>query len=119
MQKMVPIYRSDGEWVAVYYKGHLFNIDGEWLGFIVGREVFDPAGLYLGFLSDDQRLLRKRSLSRQTPRRQPPPPPGRIKIPPSMPLAPLFRGLPHQIIDMFEEYPERLIYVSETRPDMD
>lgn len=116
---MVPIYRSDGEWVAVYKEGHLFNIDGEWLGFVVGREVYDPAGMYLGFLSDDKRLLRKRSLPRNIPHRAPPSRPDRPRIPASMPLAPLLSALPHQIIDMFEEYPERLIFVSETRPDMD
>ena len=40
---MEPIYRSDGEWVAVYEKGHLFTVDGEWLGFVVGRRVFSTA----------------------------------------------------------------------------
>lgn len=116
---MIPIYQSNGAWVAVYHKGHIFNVDGEWLGFLVGREVFDPAGMYLGFMSDDQRLLRKRSISNEPPHHAPPPRPERPRIPATMPLAPLMRELPHQIIDMFEEYPERLIYVSETRPDMD
>lgn len=116
---MIPIYRTDGEWVAVYEQGHVFNIDGEWLGFVVGREVYDTAGLYLGFLSDDKRLLRKRSLTQFPPRIEPPPAPPRPRMPISMPLVPLLRELPHQIIDMFEEYPERLIYVSETRPDME
>jgi hypothetical protein len=116
---MIPIYRSDGEWVAVYQGGHLFNIDGEWLGFAIGREIFDPAGVYVGFLSDDKRLLRKRSLDQAPARRTPPPPPERIRIPSNAPLAPMMRGLPQQIIDMFEEYPERLMYVSETRSDMD
>jgi hypothetical protein len=40
---MIPIYSSNGAWVAVYHKGHIFNVDGEWLGFLVGREVFDGA----------------------------------------------------------------------------
>lgn len=116
---MKPIYRSDGEWVAVYVDGHVFNVDGEWIGFVAGREVFDTTGRYLGFLSDDQRLLRKRSLSTRPPRLEPPPRPPRPHMPVSMPLAPLMRQLPHQIIDLFEEYPDRLIYVSETRPDME
>ncbi|MCI0397310.1 MAG: hypothetical protein L0332_17515 [Chloroflexi bacterium] len=116
---MIPIYRTDGEWVAIYDKGHIFNVDGEWIGFVAGREVFDPGGQYLGFLSDDQRLLRKRSLSNEPPHRQPPPRPERPKMPINMPLAPLMRELPHQIIDMFDEYYDRLMYVSETRPDMD
>lgn len=116
---MEAIYRSDGEWVGVYEGGNIFNIDGEWLGFAAGREIFDPAGQYLGFLSDDRRLLRKKSLSQRPPRLLPPPRPPRPKIPASMPLPPMMRELPHHIIDMFEEYPDRLIYVSETRPDMD
>lgn len=116
---MVPIYRSDGEWVAVYEKGHLFNIDGEWIGFVKGREVYDTGGVYLGFFSDDRRLLRKRTAPESRPRLKPPIRPSRPHIPSSMPLAPLLRALPHHIIDMFEEHPEKLVYVSETRPDMD
>ena len=116
---MIPIYQTNGEWVAVYEEGHIFNIDREWLGFVVGREVYDQAGLYMGFLSDDQRLLRKRTLSRKPPHFEPPPRPPKPRIPANVPFAPLLRELPHQIIDMFEEFPERLIYVSETRPDMD
>jgi len=117
---MIPIFRSDGEWVAVFCQGHVFNVDGEWLGFVVGREVYDPSGAYLGFLSNDRRLLRKRRARVGTHlRKTPPPRPSRPRIPANMPLPPLFRSLPHQIIDMFEAYPERLSYISETRPDMD
>ncbi|MCP4361876.1 MAG: hypothetical protein GY796_28015 [Chloroflexi bacterium] len=116
---MIPIYRSDGEWVAVFMKGFVYNVDGEWLGFVVGREVFDTGGSYLGFLSDDRRLLRKRTRGIERPHKTPPPRPKRPNIPATMPLAPLFPALPHQIIDMFEEFPEKLIYVSETRPDME
>ena len=42
-----------------------------------------------------------------------------LVFPPSMPLAPLLRALPYQLIDMFEEFPKRFLYISETRPDMD
>ncbi len=116
---MIPIYRTDGDWVAVYENGHLFNVDAVWLGFVIGREVFDTVGQYLGFMSDDRRLLRKRTLGRKIPHMDPPPKPKRPRIPATFPLSPLMRELPHHIIDMFEEYPERLVYVSETRPDMD
>lgn len=64
---MQPIYRSDGEWVAVYDQGHLFNVDGEWLGFVVGRDLFDPMGRYVGFLSNDRRLLRQRTAKTDPP----------------------------------------------------
>ena len=116
---MEPIYRTDGEWVAVYHKGHVFNVDGEWLGFVRGRDVYDPGGRYLGYLSDDRRLLRKRSRPTDKPRLQPLPRPERPNIPASMPLAPMLSSLPYQIIDMFEEYPEKLMYISETRPNME
>jgi hypothetical protein len=116
---MVPIYRTDGEWVAVYSKGHIFNVDGEWIGFVIGREVYDPAGEYLGFLSDDRRILRKRTLSDLPARREPPSRPQRPQLPGQVPLAPMMRELPLPIIDVFEEFPNRLLYVSETRPDMD
>lgn len=116
---MEPIYRSDGEWVAVYAKGFLFNNDGDWIGFVVGREVYDTAGIYLGFFSDDRRLLRKRMRPESKRRIKPPPRPSRPNIPSTMPLAPMFKSIPHHIIDMFEEHPEKLIFVSETRPDMD
>ena len=119
MTDMIPIYRSDGEWVAVFDKGHVFNVEGEWLGFVVGRELFDPQGRYLGFLSDDQRLLCKRAgtstLARYKPLERPPVP----TIPAHAPLAPLLRELPYQIVDLFEEFPERFSYISETRADME
>ncbi len=116
---MIPIYCSDGDWVAVYSSGHLFNIDGEWLGFALGREIYDPTGSYIGFLSDDKRLLRTRSEPRNKPQIVPPQRPERPKIPSQMPLAPMLRNLPYQIIDMFEEFPERFMFVSETRSDME
>ncbi len=116
---MEIIYRTDGDWVAVYEKGNLFNVDGEWLGFTVGREVFDTSGEYLGFLSDDRRLLRKRTLGKELPHCDPPRRPSRPDIPASVPFAPMLAELPYPIIDLFVEFPERLIYISETRPDMD
>lgn len=116
---MVAIYRSDGEWVGVFEKGNLFNIDGEWIGFVVGREVYDPGGMYLGFLSDDRRFLRKRARPHTRPRLTPPPEPPRPDIPAAVPLPSMFRSLPYSVIDMFEEYPERLSSISETRPDME
>ncbi|MFQ5397971.1 MAG: 4-fold beta flower protein [Anaerolineae bacterium] len=116
---MEPIYRSDGEWVAVYHKGHIFNVDREWIGFVIGREVYDTDGMYLGFLSNDRRLLRKRARPPTRPRMKPPPRPVCPELPSRVPLAPMLRALPFQIIDLFETYPERLSYISETRPDME
>ncbi len=116
---MQPIYRSDGEWVAVFHKGNLFNVDGEWLGFVEGREVYNPSGQYIGYLSNDRRLLRKRSESAKRPRKPPPPRPSRPSLPSGMPLSPMMRALPYGIIDMFEEFPDQLLFISDTRPDME
>ena len=116
---MVPIYRTDGEWVAVYEAGHLYNVDADWIGFLIGREVFDPQGHYVGFLSDDRRLLRKRADSNVPADRRPPPRPVAPRIPGSMPLAPMLRDLPYSLVDIFQEEPERFRYISDTRPDMD
>ena len=116
---MEPIYRTDGAWVAVFKDGHIFTTEAEWIGFVIGREVFDAEGEYLGFLSDDRRLLRKRVVSDERDRKEPPAPPARPRLPANMPLAPLMRELPFHIIDIFEEYADQLMYVSETRPDME
>lgn len=116
---MEPIYRSDGEWVAVYEKGHLWSSEGDWIGFVAGRRVFNTGGEYVGFLSDDRRLLRRRTESDDLPRRKPPARPERSDFPGTFPLAPLFRELPFNIVDVFEEEGSTLLYVSETRPDME
>jgi len=115
---MEPIYRTDGEWVAVYTQGHIFGVGGEWLGFVVGREVFDTGGDYLGFLSDDRRLLRRRRSDKHPERREAPPRPSRPELPANMPLAPMMRELPFGIVDVFEEEGDNILFVSETRPDM-
>ena len=115
---MTPVYRTDGEWVAVVYRGHVYNVDGEWLGFMIANDVYDTLGRYLAYISADHRLLRTRREPRDKPRKTPPLRPERPRMPSGMPLAPMLPALNYSTIDMFEEYPERLIYVSETRPDM-
>lgn len=116
---MEPIYRSDGEWVAVYEKGHLWSSEGDWIGFVAGRRVFNTGGEYVGFLSDDRRLLRRRMEHDVPPRREPPPQPERPEMPVRVPLAGLFRELPFNIVDVFEEEGMSLFHVSDTRPDME
>ncbi len=115
---MEAIYRSDGAWVGVYHQGNLFNVDGEWLGFVKGRDVYDRNGVYLGFFSNDRRLLRQRR-NPEKPRLQPPPTPERPQMPANMPLSPMLRALPYAYIDMFEEYADQLMFISDTRPDME
>lgn len=116
---MQPIYRSDGEWVAVFDRGNIFNVDGEWIGFVEGRTAYNTIGNYLGYLSNDHRLLRHRSDRKKLEHKTPPARPKRPSIPSTMPLAPMLRALPFGIIDLFEESPEKLMFISETRPDME
>ncbi len=116
---MVPVYRSDGEPIAVIHLGGLYNIDGEWVGDLRGQEVYGINGEYVGFISQDHRLLRARRPP-DRPAITPPAVPPRLRgIPVRFPLAPLFKQLPYDVIDVFEENPERFKYVSELRPDMD
>jgi len=117
---MKPIYQSNGAVVAVVQQGNLYNIDGEFIGALHGVEVYDFLGHYLGYLSDDQRLLKSR---RETePRRIAPMTvwPERLQgIPTHFPLAPLFRQLDFSTLDVFEEHPERFMFISDRRPDLD
>ena len=117
---MHPIYRSDGEVVAVVHRGYLYNIDGEWIGQLRGAEVFGASGEYMGYLSQDRRLLRKRNPTKRPHVPPPTPWPSSLKsIPERFPLATLFKQLPFSVIDVFEEFPERFRYISELRPDLD
>ena len=116
---MQPIYRSDGQVVAVVHQVHLYNVDGEWIGTLRGAEVYGITGEYLGYLSEDRRLLRVRRPTERTPI-VPPPMPARLRdIPGHFPLAPLFKQLPFGLIDVFEEFPEQFTFVSDLRPDME
>lgn len=116
---MHPIYRSDGQAVAVVHRGNLYNVDGDWLGCLRGAEIFGFEGDFLGTLSEDRRLLR----SRRPPQRERIPPPDRPLrlrgIPEMFPLAPMFKQLPYGTIDVFEEFPHLFDYVGETRQDLD
>jgi hypothetical protein len=113
---LIPIYRSDGEWVALLEGRSLYDTMGDWIGWLEGREVFSRDGEYAGYLSDDQRILRRRARQRR-PLRTPPPPPPAIRVPAKVPLAPLFAEIPWEVVDVFEEEPHIFRYVSEFKPD--
>ena len=116
--KPVPIYRSDGEWVAMVAGLYLYNRSGEWIGWREGREVYSRDGEYVGYLSDDQRVLRKRVRQQRPLRELPSPlPPLRIRVPSSVPLAPMFSELRWEVLDVFEENPDVFEFVSELKPD--
>jgi hypothetical protein len=121
-KRIIPIYASNGEAEAFLVFPHLFNRGGEWIGFVTPkREVYSVMGNYVGALTNDPRITRKRGEDELKPRLQPPPKPGRITTPPSVPLAPLMSDLPLSLVDVLLEQPERLHTVDsgELREDMD
>jgi hypothetical protein len=78
-------------------------------------------GFYVGALTNDPRIIRKRSENDLRPHLKVTPPPGRLAIPAQLPLAPLMSDLPHSLVDVLVEEPERLHTVDsgELREDMD
>jgi hypothetical protein len=116
MSEPKPIYRSDGECMAVVYQGHLFDTQGEWVGWLDDADVFNLEGEYVGYISDDGRLLRQRVLPYRKHRRPPTQKPH-YQPPQTIPLAPLFAGLSYSTIDVFEENPDIFALVHELRPD--
>ena len=119
---LIPIYNSKGDADVYLAYPHLFNRTGDWIGFVnEKREVYSVLGYYVGYLSDDRRILRKRTED-TLPRIPPPPrPQKRIIVPGSAPLAPLMKELTHSIVDVLLEEPERLHTADsgELREDLD
>ena len=121
-RKRIPIYTTSGDLGAYLVYPHLFNRLGEWIGYVnPQREVYSVLGHYVGILSNDPRILRKRSYDYSKPRQIPPPPQSRITVPATIPLAPMMAELPFSMIDVLEDEPERLstIDFDELREDMD
>ena len=121
-QRIIPIYSSRGEAEAFLSFPYLFNRGGEWIGWVTSqRDVYSIMGYYVGYLTNDPRIVRKRATSTLKPRIQPPPPPGRISTPASVPLARLMTDLTHSLIDVLADEPERLhtLDSGEFREDMD
>jgi hypothetical protein len=107
--RSIPVYTSRGDWVALMRFPHLFSSMGEWIGWITSdRQVYDVDGLYVGWLTDEPRILRKRTYDATPPARKPPPPPERLRPPATVPLAPMMAELPFDLVDVLEEQPGRL-----------
>ena len=120
--RIIPIYSSSGEVEAFLAFPYLFNRSGEWIGWVTPqREVYSVMGFYVGALTNDPRIVRKRSENELRPQLKVTPPPGRLPVPAHLPLAPLMSDLPHSLVDVFVEEPERLHTVDsgELREDMD
>ena len=121
-KKLIPIYTTSGDLGAYLIYPYLYNPQGEWIGYVKpNREVYSVLGHYVGTLSNDPRILRKRSYDFSKPRQEPPPPQARITVPATVPLAPMMAELAYTMIDVLEDEPERLstIDFDELREDMD
>jgi hypothetical protein len=116
MSKPKPIYRTDGQWMAILYQCNLFDTMGEWLGWLDGHDIYTRDGEYVGYVSQDGRLLRQRIMPYRK-RRRPPTQCPPFKAPETIPLPPMFAELSYSVIDVFEEQPEAFGLVSELRPD--
>lgn len=120
-QRIIPIYSSRGEVDAYLVFPYLFNRSGEWIGLVTPqKEVYSVLGSYVGYLTNDPRIVRKRSEDAVKPRLKMPPSPGRIPLPATTPLAPLMSDLPQGLVDILVEEPDRLHTVDsgELREDM-
>ena len=120
--RIIPIYTSRGEAEAFLVFPYIFNRNGEWIGWATPkREIYSVLGYYVGTLTDDARIVRKRSEDDMKPRLKPPSRPGKITPPATIPLAPLMQDLPYSVIDVLQEQPELLhtFDSGEFRQDMD
>jgi hypothetical protein len=120
--RIIPIYSSRGETDAFLVFPYLFNRTGEWIGFVTPqRDVYSVLGYYVGNLTNDPRIVRKRATSTLKPRLKPPPSPGRIAPPATVPLAPMMSDLTLSQVDVLVEEPERLhtLDSGELREDLD
>jgi hypothetical protein len=118
----VPIYTSRGDFAALMVFPYVYSAIGEWIGWITPeREIYDVDGHYVGYLTDEPRVLRKRTLDSPPPRRAPPPAPERVRPPATIPLPPMMAELPYGVFDVFEEEPERLhtMDYGELKEDLD
>jgi len=121
-QRPIAVYVSSGDVGAYLVYPYLFNLQGEWVGWVTAnRDIFSVLGVYVGYLTDEPRILRKRTMDVEIPKRIPPPAPVDIYPPATSPLAPMLRGLGYDLIDVQEEYPEALHTrdAGELKQDMD
>jgi len=120
--RIIPIFSSRGEVDAFLVFPYLFNRSGEWIGWVTPqREVYSVLGNYVGFLTNDPRIVRKRSDNVTKPRLKVPAQPRRLITPATTPLAPLMSDLSQSLVDVLVEEPQRLHTVDsgEFREDMD
>jgi hypothetical protein len=121
-RKPIPIYTTKGDAEAFLLYPYIYNFYGEWVGFVTPlREVYSIRGEYVGWLSDEPRILRKRTCDFSKPILSPPEIPEKVMPPATIPLAPLMPELGFDTIDVLLEEPERISTpdMGELRDDMD
>ena len=119
---LIPVYTTKGDAEAFLVYPFLYNRNGDWIGFITPqREVYSVIGYYVGTITNDPRIVRKRSTGTLKPRLKPPTKPKKINLPATIPLAPLMGDLTHSVIDVLLDEPERLHTTDsgEYRDDLD
>lgn len=108
-KRTIPIYTTSGDLGAFLVYPYIYNQIGEWIGWVTPeKQVYSVFGKYVGWLSKDPRILRKRVYEHTEPDRKPPPPPGRLRLPSTGPLAPLMSEITFSIVDVLDEAPELL-----------
>lgn len=120
--RLIPIYTSKGDAEAFLLYPYIFNRGGDWIGFVTPqREVYSVLGNFVGTLTNDPRIVGKRTTSMFKPRLEPPPTPQRVRLPVTVHLPPMMAELSYSIIDVLLEAPERLHTVDsgESRQDLD
>jgi len=106
---IIPVYTSRGDAEAFLVYPYLYNRLGEWIGWVTAdRGVYSVLGFFVGELTAEPRIIRKRITASLKPRRSPPPPPSRLFVPATIPLAPLMGDLRFGVEDVLLEEPERL-----------
>ena len=121
-EKLIPIYTTKGDAEAFLAYPYIFNRNGEWIGFVTPqRDVYSVIGFYVGTLTNDPRILRKRTVEDAPPQVPPPPKPPKVSLPATVPLPPMMSELTHSLIDVLLDEPERLHTLdhSEYIQDMD
>ncbi len=119
---LIPIYTTKGDAEAFLLYPYLFNRSGDWIGFATAkREVYSVLGEFVGTLTNDPRIVSKRTTSTLRPRVKPPARPQKVYPPATIPLPPMMADLSHSIIDVLLDAPDRLhtIDSGEKRQDLD
>lgn len=119
---LIPIYTTKGDAEAFLQYPYLFNRNGDWIGFVTPqREIYSVIGNYVGTLTNDPRIISKRTTATLKPRLNLPPKPQKVYPPATVPLPPMMAELRHSVIDVLLDAPERLHTVDsgDQRQDMD